>query len=133
MDGPLARRSERSHNRAMAFDQAKACELIADAVPLRQVARQLGLSSAARIAERVVDDPEFATQYARAMDARSEKLADEIVEIADDPDLDPNDKRVRVDARKWIASKLKPKKYGDRIQQDVDATVRVVVDDPTKR
>ena len=30
-----------------------------------------------------------------------------------DPDLDPNDKRIRVDTRKWLASKLKPKKYGD--------------------
>lgn len=63
------------------------------------------------------------------MDARSEKLADEIVGIADDPLLDPNDKRIRVDARKWIASKLKPKKYGDRIAHDVDGKLEITVRD----
>jgi hypothetical protein len=41
----------------------------------------------------------------------------EIISIADDPTDDYNSRRVRVDARKWSASKLMPKKYGDRIEQ----------------
>ena len=39
--------------------------------------------------------------------------AEDVVEIADN-EPDPVKARVRVDARKWIASKLLPKKYGDR-------------------
>lgn len=123
---------QNAYIRDMAFDQAKACEMIADGISLRAVAKSLKVSPWQLVAT-CENDPEYAKQYARAMDQRSEILADEIQTIADDITLDPNDKRVRVDARKWIASKLKPKKYGDRIQQDVDATVRVVVADPTKR
>jgi len=55
----------------------------------------------------------FSDMYARACESRAEKFAEEIVEIADRTDLDPNDKRVRVDARKWVAAKLLPRKYGE--------------------
>jgi hypothetical protein len=51
-------------------------------------------------------------------------MADEIVSIADGPDGEDSPvatarDRLRVDARKWVAAKLLPKKYGDRIQQEV--------------
>lgn len=59
---------------------------------------------------------EFRNQYELAREERAESHADDIVDIADDPSLDPNDKRVRIEARKWIASKLAPKRYGDRQQ-----------------
>lgn len=75
---------------------------------------------------------EFAKLYARAKDAQADFLAEEILEIADDGTNDymtitkgdmeynvedrevTNRSKLRVDARKWIASKLKPKKYGDK-------------------
>jgi len=56
---------------------------------------------------------DFFKRYARARDEQADTLADEITYIADtEPDV--NKARVRVDARKWVAAKLKPKKYGDR-------------------
>jgi hypothetical protein len=73
----------------------------------------------------------FADQYARAREAQADTLADEITDIADDgsrdyaasedgrPVVDHDHiarSRLRIDARKWIASKLKPKKYGDKIE-----------------
>jgi hypothetical protein len=115
------------------FDQAsqdKACELIADGVSLRQVAKELGLSHASIFSEVAAKDPHFCKQYARAMDDRSDNMVDQIIDIADNDKLDPNDKRIRVDARKWIASKLRPKKYGDRIQSDVDLNVKVTLVNP---
>jgi len=60
--------------------------------------------------------PEFSEQYTRAREAQAEAHADRIVEIADDDTLDPNHKRIMVDARKWVASKLKPKRYGDKAE-----------------
>lgn len=75
-------------------------------------------------------DPEFSEQYARAHEAQADVLADEIVGIADDGRndkmLDDDGKpftdhdviarsRLRVDARKWVAAKLKPKVYGERV------------------
>jgi len=81
---------------------------------------------------------EFLRQYARAKDQQADFLAEEILEIADDGSNDlmtitkgdvlyeqenkevTNRSKLRVDARKWISSKLKPKKYGDRIINDVN-------------
>lgn len=73
----------------------------------------------------------FLQQYTRAKEEQADFLAEEIIEIADDSsqDLDRiddfgnrienkefvNRSRLRVDARKWVASKLKPKKYGDKL------------------
>lgn len=76
----------------------------------------------------------FLEQYIRAREAQAEVLADEIVDIADDATQDElftdEGKRVcnaefvarsklRVDARKWVASKLLPKKYGEKVQQEL--------------
>jgi hypothetical protein len=71
--------------------------------------------------------PEFRAQYAQAKCEQADILAEECLEIADD---DSNDTkltpdgfevcntefiaraRLRVDTRKWLASKLLPKQYG---------------------
>lgn len=72
-------------------------------------------------------DGEFSQQYARAKQLCADCLADEIIEIADDTShdtyIDRKGRRVinhevialarlRIDARKWLAAKLAPKKYG---------------------
>lgn len=69
----------------------------------------------------------FAKQYVRARELQAEHFVDEIIAIADSPNTtvnpvtrepelrDPQRDRLRVDARKWVASKLAPKKYGDKI------------------
>ncbi len=73
--------------------------------------------------------PEFYTQYAQAKISQIETLVDEIIDIADDSTQDEiiNDQgvrvcngefiarsRLRIDTRKWIASKLIPRLYGDK-------------------
>lgn len=82
--------------------------------------------------------PEFLHKYARARDSQADFLADEILQISDDSTKDSsinaqgdvtenkewvNRSRLRVEARKWVASKLKPKKYGEKL--DVTAQVEV--------
>ncbi len=57
----------------------------------------------------------LATQYADAREDQADYLADEIVELADDESIPADSRRIRVDARKWVASKLKPKRYGDKL------------------
>lgn len=61
----------------------------------------------------------FGDRYARAREMQAERFADEVVSIADDMDDDAQSRRVRVDARKWAAGKLMPKKYGDRASLDI--------------
>lgn len=64
------------------------------------------------------ENPEFMAQYTKAQEDRADHYADEIVEIADTAE-DAAIARLRVDARKWVASKLKSKAYGDKIQNEV--------------
>jgi hypothetical protein len=68
------------------------------------------------------DDPELDGLYSRARAARMELITDEIIEIADN-EVDAQKARNRIDARKWMASKLSPAKYGDRIDLNVNQSV----------
>lgn len=73
-------------------------------------------------------------KYTRAREQQADYLADEIIEISDDSSNDiklienkrgkqieventefVNRSKLRVEARKWVAAKLKPKKYGEKI------------------
>jgi len=64
---------------------------------------------------RAVNSEKYVDKYTRAQDDRANVLVESILDVADDPNIDPKDKAIRVDARKWIASKILPKRYGDRL------------------
>lgn len=111
------------------------CERIADGVSLREICRTEDMPSKAAVFRWLAAHAEFRDQYARAREAQADALADELLDIADDGDNDWMERkgedgqslgwrengeaiqrsRLRVDTRKWIASKLKPKKYGDKL------------------
>jgi len=93
----------------------------------------------------LIEDKEFLDQYTRAKEEQCEYMAEEILDISDDSSLDMaftedgkqyvdrehiNRSRLRVDTRKWILSKLKPKKYGERIglehSGDVALTINII-------
>ena len=86
---------------------------------------------------RWLADPErveFRDRYAHAREVQADNMADEILSIADDARNDWMERqdyngeagswqlngehiqrsKVRIDSRKWLAAKLKPKVYGDR-------------------
>lgn len=85
-------------------------------------------------------NPEFLAMYAHAKEDQADYLAEQILSIADDGSNDymtiqkgdaqynvedkevTNRSKLRIDARKWIASKLKPKRYADKIDIDVTST-----------
>ena len=68
-------------------------------------------------------EPDRAVKYARARELGADALAEEVVEVSRERAADPQCRRVRMDAAKWAAGKIRPKLYGDHIQQDVTATV----------
>lgn len=68
--------------------------------------------------------PLLSQEYARAQIAKAEMVVDQIIDIADN-DEDANRARVRTDARKWYASKMQPKKYGDRIDLNITESVDI--------
>jgi len=66
-------------------------------------------------------DAWFSAAYARARRQQVEAWSDQLLEIADDVRLEPNDRRVRLDVRRWLMSKLNPAKYGDTVTVAGDA------------
>jgi len=106
----------------------RVCALLAEGCTLRQIAGELRIESASSITDWVRADAEFAAHYARAMELRCERMAEEILEIADDNYTGPDGRadngavqqaRLRVDSRRWLLSKLMPRKYGDKITQEI--------------
>ena len=77
--------------------------------------------------DAVARDTALSEQYARARADLIERMADDILEIADHPPADAVEgaaARLRVDTRKWLLSKIAPKRYGDKVE--VEATVKGV-------
>ena len=60
-------------------------------------------------------DPELAARYARAKECRGEVHAERVLTTALDQTIEPNSRRIMVDALKWTASKLYPARYGDKL------------------
>lgn len=110
------------------------CDRIAEGESLRAICRGEDMPAMSTVFRWLATDEAFAEQYARAREEQAEALADEIVSISDEAEvvtkqqgedvvlaLDPTAvarNRLRVDARKWVAAKLKPKKYGERVAVD---------------
>ena len=105
--------------------------MVSEGLSLRKACLRTGLD-AARFLRAVDADPELAKHYARARQALLDKMADEIMELADAPvpvlDNGATDnalvrqRQLQVDTRKWFLSKLAPKVYGDRLDVQVSDT-----------
>ena|ERR1017187_9119443 len=109
----------------------KLCDQIANAEYYQDIADKSGVSRGFLM--KYLSGHE--ALYAHAREARGEKMAEEILKIADDgsndtyviagddgnPDQERTNhdviarSRLRVDSRKWLASKMFPKRYGDKL------------------
>ena len=95
------------------------CDKLTEGVSLRKLCMQKEFPTASTVYVWLDRFPDFAEKYARAREAATEDMLEDILQIADDDKIDPNDKRVRIDTRKWVMGRLKPKKYGDKQTVDV--------------
>lgn len=84
------------------------------------IADQPGMPSVSGIKHKVENDPAFAADYARAREAQSHAHAERGVMAARNATPETAQAaRLQFDAERWMAGKLAPRTYGDRIQQDV--------------
>jgi hypothetical protein len=113
------------------------CNLIVEGNSLRAIEDIDGMPSKTSILRWAAKNTEFRDQYARACEARTDAHADEILAIADDGQNDWMQKnhgenlvwvengealrrsQLRIDARKWLMSKMAPKKYGEKVSQEI--------------
>jgi hypothetical protein len=103
------------------------CNRLADGESLRAICLDDDMPARETVRGWLIRLPEFAGQYARARGEQGDAYADEIVAIADDKDEDANSRRVRIDARKWAAGKLRPDVYGEKVTQKHEGEFRVVI------
>lgn len=94
------------------------CVHIAEGNSLRSFCRMDNTPGISTVYRWLAENAEFRDQYARAREDQADSHADEIVDISDN-EADPNKARIRIDARKWVACKLKPKKYGERVATEL--------------
>jgi len=107
------------------------CERLASGESLRKICASEGMPSQPTVFKWIKDVPDFAKQYASAREAQMEHMAEEILAISDEASGDtivtetgakPDSEwiqrsKLRVDTRKWLMSKMAPKKYGDKVEQ----------------
>lgn len=111
----------------------RVCQRIAEGYSMRTVCASEDMPGLTTVFKWLREKPEFAKQYARATEERTEAMSEDILDIADDGSNDlmtiqkgnhsyeienkevTNRSRLRVDTRKWLMSKMKPKKYGDKL------------------
>ncbi len=117
-----------------------------------KVCKLEGFPNARLVDNWLLEDENFQRNYARACEDRADKIAEEILEICDATendiikDSEGNEivnhnviqrDRLRVDARKWLLSKLAPKKYGDKLDittdnKPINQTIEVEIIRPKK-
>lgn len=105
---------------------------------LREICRDEAMPDKSTVMRWLATHQEFRDQYASAREAQADYYAEEIIEISDDGTNDwmerkrsdgsaeevenkevLNRSRLRVDTRKWLMARMAPKKYGDKITQEV--------------
>ena len=106
------------------------CERIANGESLRSICSDEKYPAARTVHRWMSENEEFCQQYARAREAQADLLAEQTVEIADDPKsgvdaVSVAHARLRIDARKWYAGKVAPKKYGDKVQTELSGAVQI--------
>lgn len=126
-------------------DKADAvCELLQQGKSLRAACREVGVAPMT-VLGWVEANANFSVQYARARDIGYRLLADEILEISDEVDVevkhDGEDvrldlsatavarNRLRVDSRKWMLSKMLPKIYGDKLEMKHSGSIDSISDE----
>ncbi|MCO7478792.1 terminase small subunit protein [Stenotrophomonas maltophilia] len=113
------------------------CDLLVDGKSLRTICSTAKMPSRSTVIRWLADNETFRNQYARARELQADTLAEEILDIADKAVLGERLKKdgkgkvlerqtgdmverskLMIDARKWYAGKLQPKKYGERVALD---------------
>jgi len=97
------------------------CLRLSDGLSLRTICDAEEMPDRSTVFRWLAVNAEFRDQYARARETQADVLAEEIIEIADRPKEEKgavDRDRLKVDARKWYAGKLRPKVYGDKVQNE---------------
>jgi hypothetical protein len=98
------------------------CKLLAEGKSLNEISKMDGLPCLTAIYNWLRAEPSFASNYARAKEDSADTFAAMMIDAVNVPFEDAlavNVARLKLDAYKWIACKLKPRSYGDRVAAEL--------------
>jgi hypothetical protein len=116
----------------------KICERLAMGESMRTVCADDDMPAMSSVFKWLREYQEFTEQYARAKQESADAMAEEILDISDNGSNDWMERnygeesvwvtngealqrsRLRVDTRKWLMAKMKPKKYGEKLDVTSD-------------
>lgn len=104
-------------------DARAVIDKVADGAPLKAALAELGLSPGA-FHHVVSGHRELGPAYARAQEIRADILVEEAIEAAD-TDSDAARARNRMTIRQWAASKYNSKRYGERIDLNIQQSISI--------
>jgi hypothetical protein len=89
------------------------CQRLEEGETLTAICQEEGMPSKEGFYKWVESKEGAVDRYVRAREKQADSLAEEIVHISNTA-IDAQIGRLQMDARKWFASKVAPKKYGDK-------------------
>lgn len=106
---------------------AEICAQLSEGIALRTICKADEMPDTSTVFRWLASNEGFRDQYARAKEESADAMAEDMLGIADEIESkivgdDRSDgarvqaQKIRVETRKWLASKLKAKKYGDKIE-----------------
>jgi hypothetical protein len=120
------------------------CARLCEGDSLREICRTDGMPGKTTVMRWLHENAAFRDQYARAKEIGVEAIAEDILDIADDGRNDwmkrngadeeagwvfngeaARRSQIRIDSRKWLLSKLAPKKYGDKLDLNHGGEVKI--------
>jgi hypothetical protein len=123
------------------------CERLSNGESLKSMCDDEDMPAKSTVFKWLAENKVFSDMYARARETQADALFDEVLSIADNGSNDWMEKnfgedtrwvengealrrsQLRIDARKWMAGKLRPKKYGEKLELsgDADSPLQVVI------
>ena len=113
------------------------CGRIAEGESLRAICSDADMPHASTVCRWLAVHSAFREQYAHAREIQADVLFDEVLHIADTPLMGEKTKttsdgkvevttgdmlehrKLQIDARKWMAARLQPKKYGEKVTNEI--------------
>lgn len=115
-------------------------ELMSEGSSLREIVKQPGMPSRATVTRWVSNNTEgFGDRYQVARQMQADALAEDIIAISDDASQDAiNPQSVQraklmTENRKWLASKIFPRTYGDRVDGSLAVSVTMTSEQVSAR
>lgn len=96
----------------------KICTLLADKFSMRQICIRDDMPDRSTVQRWMADKPDFAAKCACAREEQADYIVEDCVDIEErtiSGEINPAAARAVLASKQWRASKLAPKKYGDKI------------------